>query len=110
MLERSGVGESPSVLVPKEVDKKNSPDFIFLSETKLSGGKAAKVRDNMLDYEVFWVDSVGCSGGLMMFWKKDVKVTVLSYSIGHIDVRIQLEDGFLWRFQGCMVIMWPVRE
>ncbi|TXG57139.1 hypothetical protein EZV62_018452 [Acer yangbiense] len=42
----------------------------------------------------------GCSGGLMLMWKKEMKVTVLSFSVGHIDVRIQMDDGFMWRFSG----------
>ena len=36
----------------------------------------------------------------MLLWKKELQVTVISYSVGHIDARIQMEDGFLWRFSG----------
>ncbi|TXG51627.1 hypothetical protein EZV62_024151 [Acer yangbiense] len=46
------------------------------------------------------VDCIGCSGGLMVLWKKELQVTVISYSVGHIDARIKMEDGFRWRFSG----------
>ena len=45
-------------------------------------------------------DSVGASGGLALFWKKNVNLTVKSLSKYHIDVVVREEDGFEWRFTG----------
>ncbi|KAK0584046.1 hypothetical protein LWI29_006910 [Acer saccharum] len=42
----------------------------------------------------------GCSGGLILLWKKVLQVKVLSYSVGHIDARFTMEDGYPWRFSG----------
>ncbi|TXG57285.1 hypothetical protein EZV62_018598 [Acer yangbiense] len=46
------------------------------------------------------VNSKGKSGGLALLWKDDWDVTVLSMSLGHIDARVRMEDGYLWRFSG----------
>ena len=45
-------------------------------------------------------DSVGASGGLALFWKKNVNLTVKSLSKYHIDAVVREEDGFEWRFTG----------
>jgi hypothetical protein len=44
-------------------------------------------------------DCEGKSGGLVMFWKKEVNVKLCNFSKFHIDVQIE-EDGFKWRFTG----------
>jgi hypothetical protein len=44
-----------------------------------------------------------CEGkinGLVMFLKKEVNVKLCSFSKFHIDVQIEEEDGFKWRFIG----------
>ncbi|KAK2665571.1 hypothetical protein Ddye_004145 [Dipteronia dyeriana] len=46
------------------------------------------------------VDSVGKSGGLCLMWDNSIIVDLLSYSPGHIDVRIQDEGNRVWRFTG----------
>lgn len=45
-------------------------------------------------------DSVGASGGLALFWKKEVNLMVKSLSKYHIDSIITKEDGFQWLFTG----------
>ncbi|KAK2637678.1 hypothetical protein Ddye_025473 [Dipteronia dyeriana] len=78
----------------------HSPEFIFPSETKVNGNKASRVKEVLGFNGCFSVDSVGISGGLMLLWKDILVVTVLSFSSGHIDARVRMEDGFLWRFTG----------
>ncbi|KAK3212592.1 hypothetical protein Dsin_017298 [Dipteronia sinensis] len=95
-----GLGNPPAFAALKRLLKKQSPDFIFVSETKISGRKAAQIRDILVVYDVFYVDSNGSSGSLMLLWKKELVVTILSFSAGHIDARVHMEDGFLWRFSG----------
>jgi hypothetical protein len=46
------------------------------------------------------VDSIGTSGGLALFWKRNIGVTVKSFSANHIDSVIKVEDGLQWRFTG----------
>ncbi|TXG56498.1 hypothetical protein EZV62_017811 [Acer yangbiense] len=45
------------------------------------------------------VDSEGKSGGLLLLWK-DWDVRVQSFSKGHIDARVVLDNGLMWRFSG----------
>ena len=45
-------------------------------------------------------DCAGCSGGLALFWKRDVDVTLKSISKYHIDVLVKEEDGRVWRLTG----------
>ncbi|KAK0607926.1 hypothetical protein LWI29_022770 [Acer saccharum] len=74
MLERAGPGEPPS--------------------------RAGQLKAALGFEGGFGVSSIGSSGGLILLWKDNYKVTVLSFSAGHIDARIQEEDGLQWRFSG----------
>lgn len=47
----------------------------------------------------FAVDCVGKGGGLALFWKDDSKLSIVSYSKGHIDAIIKEGSGD-WRFTG----------
>ncbi|TXG48900.1 hypothetical protein EZV62_024775 [Acer yangbiense] len=80
--------------------KKHSLDFIFLSETKVFRRKATSIKELFRFGDGFSVDCKGRSGGLMLLWKKDLLVTILYFSVGHIDASIQMDDRFTWRFSG----------
>ena len=67
-----GLGNPRAFSALKRLMKRHSPKFVFLSETKITGSKAVKVRDNFGNYEVFWVDCNGSSDGLMFLWKKEL--------------------------------------
>ena len=49
---------------------------------------------------LFVKDCVGLGGGLALFWRKGIDLTVNSMSKYHIDATINEEDGLLWRFTG----------
>ena len=93
-----GLGNPCTFGALKRLLKKVSPDLVFLSETKLHKYKADKMKDVLGFQGGFSVPSKGRSGGLILLWSEDADVTVLSYSDGHIDARIKMQDGFLWRF------------
>ncbi|KAK2656458.1 hypothetical protein Ddye_009510 [Dipteronia dyeriana] len=48
-----------------------------------------KGNDNEISTGKIVVDSVSRSGGLCMFWSGNLDVVLLSYSQGHIDLRVQ---------------------
>jgi hypothetical protein len=79
---------------------KNNPDVLFLSETKHNKRwiERFKCRLNMPNMVV--KDSVGVSGGLALFLKKELDLTVLSWSRYHIDAKIKEAEGSFWRFTG----------
>jgi len=48
-----------------------------------------------------FVDARGRVGGLGLLWDKKVTLTLLSYSLHHMDAIVQLEGtGDTWRFTG----------
>ncbi|TXG59697.1 hypothetical protein EZV62_014270 [Acer yangbiense] len=95
-----GLGNSRAFAALSRLLKKHSPDFVFISETKVSGHKASSIKDSLQFGDGFIVDCVGMSGDLMLLWKKELLVSIQSFSVGHIDACIQMEDGFTWRFSG----------
>ncbi|KAI9186314.1 hypothetical protein LWI28_016120 [Acer negundo] len=42
----------------------------------------------------------GKAGGLCLFWNVDVNVALLSYSVAHINVRVEPIGKLWWRFTG----------
>jgi endonuclease/exonuclease/phosphatase family metal-dependent hydrolase len=39
----------------------------------------------------------GKGGGLVLFWSEEVNVSLISFSLHHIDVRITEKNGNMWR-------------
>ena len=96
-----GLGNQPAVQGLQDLQKEEHPDVLFLSETKLDrkGMERLKVTLNMPNMECR--DCEGRSGGLAIFWKKDVNLVVRPVmSRYHIDVEITGDDGFVWRLTG----------
>ncbi|EPS61587.1 hypothetical protein M569_13207, partial [Genlisea aurea] len=87
-----GMGSPWTVRRLKELIVQFSPSFIFLCETKCSSCKLSWVK-NHYPYFGFFVDAVGASGGLALFWKKELDVSLLSYSKWYIDVSINISFG-----------------
>ena len=46
----------------------------------------------------FWVSKI--TGGVVLFWKQDVKLDVKSSSLNHIDALINKRREDTWRFIG----------
>ncbi|XP_026449488.1 uncharacterized protein LOC113349684 [Papaver somniferum] len=63
-----------------------NPDIIFLSETKMGKDMAARKLKNMGFPCTFNVPSVGRSGGLVLAWKKEIHLNVVSSSLRGIYV------------------------
>ncbi|KAI9187395.1 hypothetical protein LWI28_027648 [Acer negundo] len=77
--------------------KKYSPDIVLLSKTKLYGSKIGRCGV-LFGYDNYFC--VGFSGGLLLLWRDSCSVNVLSFSLGHIDARVVMENGYCWRFIG----------
>lgn len=77
-----------------------NPELLFLTETRCSFSymEALKVKWN---YHGVVVDKVGLSGGLALLWRKDVDISLMSFSHNHIDMVVVLpRETFKWRFTG----------
>lgn len=73
---------------------------MFLSETKHDGKWLEWLRWRLGLINMVAKDSVGASGGLAVFWRKGVDLSVKSMSKYHIDMVIKEEYDFEWRFIG----------
>ena len=71
---------------------------MFLSEMKHEGKWLDWLRWRLGLTNMVAKDSVGASGGLTIFWRKDIDLTVKSMSKYHIDMVIKEEDDFEWRY------------
>ncbi|XP_012853612.1 PREDICTED: uncharacterized protein LOC105973139 [Erythranthe guttata] len=82
-----GLGAPLTIHVLGELLRDHRPLLVFLSETKatLSQINNLKSRWNL---NGIGVAKVGNSGGLAMFWQKEVDVDLISYSDHHIDVEV----------------------
>ncbi|XP_019179933.1 PREDICTED: uncharacterized protein LOC109175136 [Ipomoea nil] len=79
---------------------KRRPVFVFLIETKANSVKVEEVRIKLGFERAFCVDRVGLGGGLALFWRDSDTVTLLSYSVNHIDVIIDIPGRPRWRLTG----------
>ncbi|KAF7131646.1 hypothetical protein RHSIM_Rhsim09G0090900 [Rhododendron simsii] len=59
-----------------ELVRKNRPSIIFLMETKNHKAKMEAIRRNLMFDESSYVEPEGFSGGLALWWTKDVEVDV----------------------------------
>jgi hypothetical protein len=69
------------------------PDVLFLSESHLGRAKAENLRKRLQFDEMLVSESDGRSGGLVMFWNKEIKVTSFEIDTNFIDIHIDEQSG-----------------
>jgi exonuclease III len=96
-----GVGNDPAIRGLLELQKREDPDVLFLSETKATKDMIEWLKWKLGMPNMIVKDCVGRSGGLALFWKNGVDVRLTGFvSRYHIDTEITEPDGFVWRFTG----------
>ena len=80
----------------EKVINKQDSNIVFLMETKSDGWDVLKVRDWCKYKNSFIVPSRGSSGGLALFWKKEIRLDIQTYSHSHIDAWVDGGDGIGW--------------
>ncbi|KAJ1283965.1 hypothetical protein BS78_03G168000 [Paspalum vaginatum] len=95
-----GLGNASAVRGLLDLQKHEFPDILFLSETKMDRERIERFRWILQMPNVVVKDYVGYKGGIALFWKRDVDVTLKSISKYHIDVVVKEEDGRDWRLTG----------
>ena len=68
------------------------PILIFLMETKLVVAEFDSIKEGLKRSQGLVVSSIRRSGGLALLWKKELSVSVQSFSESHIDVIINQND------------------
>jgi exonuclease III len=94
------LGNGPAIRSLLEFQKKEDPDVLFLSETKLDEKRLQWFKWKLGLVNMVAKDCDGQSGGLALFWRSDVNLTAGLKSRYHIDATIIQPDGFKWRFTG----------
>jgi exonuclease III len=95
------MGNGPTVRGLLDLQKKEDPDVLFLSETKMRREKLEGLKWKLGMPNMFVKDCEGLSGGLAIFWKNTINLRVLPFmSKYHIDTKIMEPDGFVWRSTG----------
>lgn len=93
-----GLASTRAVRALLEVQKRERPDVLFLSETHLGMAKAENLRSRLGCDKFIIHESDGRSGGLLMLWNKEVVVNELNVSQYFIDVTVGA--GEEWRMTG----------
>jgi exonuclease III len=82
------------------LQKRSDPDVLFLSETHLDEWPAECLRRKLkMDFKEV-VQSDGRSGGLLLQWKKEIKISLRFKMKYYIDVNVEHSHDFTWRFTG----------
>ncbi|KAK2665683.1 hypothetical protein Ddye_004257 [Dipteronia dyeriana] len=76
------------------------PNFVFLMETIFVHTVMERLRVGLCFDVKLVADRTGNSGGLCLFWKGEMNVTLLSYFHFHIDSMVVTADNKKWRLTG----------
>jgi exonuclease III len=84
-----GLGNDPAVRGLLDLQKKEDPDVLFLSETKMKRERIEWLKWKLGMPNMIVKDCNGQSGGLVIFWKNSVNVKLVGFvSKYHIDTEI----------------------
>ncbi|CAM8888112.1 unnamed protein product [Rhodiola kirilowii] len=89
-----GLGQLRSVHSLSEMVRSNKPRIVALIETKVDGAKLEGIRRKLGFANGFSVEREGLAGGLAIWWKEEVPLSILSHSRYHIDCKVVESDDF----------------
>ncbi|XP_071925732.1 uncharacterized protein [Coffea arabica] len=96
-----GLGNPCAIRALNKLLRDQAPSLVFLSETKLLTGEMDVVRRRVGFENGFSIDCRNRGGGLALLWRVGVELSIVSYSVGHIDAVIKDSVmGQHWRFIG----------
>ncbi|XP_074278185.1 uncharacterized protein LOC141601781 [Silene latifolia] len=98
-LNYQGLGHPDAVGALRHLIRWEAPTMVLFCETKLSGREMTTVRAKFEGYAGMEVDSVGRSGGLAFWWKKEIDCEFVSASVHYMDFVVREEAGD-WRVMG----------
>ena len=95
-----GLGNRQTVQELGDLVRAQDPTVVFLAETWLDASRLAGLRDSLQFGHHYGVSRLTRGGGLVLFWKKDFDLQVLSSSNNHVDTLINRGKENVWRFIG----------
>ncbi len=70
---------------------------MFLSETWMNEDRLEVLRCRFSFSNKFVVKRINKGGGLVLFWKQDINLSICSYSLSHIDSIVDSSSNQPWR-------------
>ena len=95
-----GLGNPLTVQELADLVQAKAPTLVFLAETLVDEARLDFVKDRIHFDKKFFVQRINKGGGLVLYWKNDLKVDVISSSVNHIDAIINKDSETTWRFTG----------
>lgn len=96
-LNCQGLGQSLTVHHLTSLVRKKRPFIVFLLETRMKDNRMEKYRKDLGFKMGFYVNPLGKSGGLGLWWGEDTKIDILSASKNLIDTRISNPETSVFR-------------
>ncbi|KAL4385934.1 hypothetical protein GQ457_09G015610 [Hibiscus cannabinus] len=84
-----GLENSTTVQFLSDFVAHNNPALVFLCETRLKQSSSVRIKSSLNMDRCLTVDFGSGCNGLMLLWNNEIKVTLLSYSMVHIDVIVE---------------------
>ena len=76
------------------------PSVVFIAETWADEARLQQIKRNIEFDNLFFVERNNRGGGLALFWRNSVDLSVDSFSPNHIDSIINKGKEDVWRFTG----------
>lgn len=95
-----GLGNPRSVQELTEIVRSKDPEAMFVIETWLDADRLEKIRCHLSFANKLVVPHQNRGGGMVLFWKRDLALTIKSFSFCHIDAIIYEGTADAWRFTG----------
>jgi exonuclease III len=92
-----GLGGAATVRELRDLLKRHNPIILCVVETQLHKKNVENLSSSLGFDKCFAVSSAGRSGGLGLFWNKEIKIEVLPYSQYHLDTIVTEEGQEPWR-------------
>ena len=84
-----GLGNLGTVLELHNVVRLESPVLVFVSETKVDSERVRNLTSRLDFARCVPVASNGLSGGMVLYWSREVVVELQTFSDQHMDVHIE---------------------
>lgn len=87
-----GIGVAMTIRALRDLVSQYRPSILFLCETKAKRRKVDHLRRLLTFDHGFVVNAVGRSGGLALFWKDDVSVSIASFCKNFIHAKVEMNE------------------
>lgn len=95
-----GLGTLEAVRSLADLVRSQSPDILFLCETKRWDSEMWRVQQRLCFEMGDWVEATGRAGGVALFWNDEVDLRIRSKGDRYIDFEAVDSSGTRWRGTG----------